>query len=86
MRALAHVAGVQDKQKKPRRRRRLRTPAHVIRAIEEITHELAEGTIDPAPARARLYALQTLLVALRMTHPAQEGKPRRELPPILDAE
>ena len=63
------------------------TRPYVIRAIEEITLELAEGTIDPAPARARLYALQTLLGALRMTHPALERKPRRELTaPTLSAE
>lgn len=69
------------------RRRRLRTPEHVVRAIEQITQELAEGTADPQLARTRLYALQTLLVALRMTHPALEGKPRKELPaPTVEAE
>src|SRR5271166_4993606 len=53
------------------RRRRLRTPDDVIKAIADVVHALDEG-LNPATARARLYALQTMLVAMRMQPPPEE--------------
>lgn len=38
----------------------------VIRAIEQVVAEIESGDLEPKAARARLYALQTLLVAMRM--------------------
>ncbi len=51
----------------------------VIRAIRDVVAELEEGTIQPQVARTRLYALQTLLVAMRM-HAESEAQPD---PPAL---
>jgi hypothetical protein len=59
------------------RRRRLKTPQQICNAIAEVTADLEMNTITPASARARLYALQTLLVAMKM-HPAD---PRGEILP-----
>jgi hypothetical protein len=57
-----------------KKRRRLRTPKDVIRAISDVAAELEEGEIQPQIARTRLYALQTLLVAMRM-HAESEPQP-----------
>ncbi len=57
-----------------KRRRRLRTPKDVIRAISDVVADLEEGEIQPQIARTRLYALQTLLVAMRM-HAESEPPP-----------
>jgi len=65
------------------RRRRLRTPKDVIRAIGDVVSEIEAGEIDPPAARARLYALQTLLVALRMT---MTNDPEPALPERLQLE
>jgi hypothetical protein len=59
-----------------KRRRRLRTPKDVIRAISDVVAQIEEGTIEPAQSRAKLYALQTLLVAMRMH---AESEPARTL-------
>lgn len=47
--------------------RRLTSPSQVTRAIADVVTEMADGTIPPPAGRARLYGLQTLLVAMRMT-------------------
>jgi hypothetical protein len=49
-----------------KRRRRIKTPADVMRAIAEVNTELLDNLVDAKVARTRLYALQTLLVAMRM--------------------
>jgi len=60
----ADVERIARRDRKPRRR--LRTPKDVIRAIGQVVAEIEAGTLQPQAARARLYALQTLLVAMRM--------------------
>ena len=55
------------------KRRRLRTPNDVVKAIADVVHALDRG-LNPATARARLYALQTMLVAMRM-QPAVDELP-----------
>ena len=52
--------------KPTRRRRLLKTPDHVIRSITDVTNRIHDGTVDAKTARAELYALQTLLVAMKM--------------------
>jgi hypothetical protein len=60
------------------RRRTLRTPSQVIRAIADLNADLENEAIDPRAARARLYALQTMLVAMKM-QPTLEPPSRRRL-------
>jgi hypothetical protein len=50
----------------------------VIRAIADLNADLENDAIDPKTARARLYALQTMLVAMKM-QPTVEPPARRRL-------
>ena len=58
---------------KKRGKRRIRTAQHALRAITQVTDSILAGEIDPAQARAAVYALQTCLVAFRMTTPGNAG-------------
>lgn len=70
---------------KPRRRRlSLKNPKQIMRAIAAVTADLQDGTIQPAHARAQLYALQTLLVAMRM-HAESESPESPAQPLQLEA-
>jgi hypothetical protein len=64
----------QVEKKTRKKRRRLRTPKGVIRAISDVAAELEEGSIPPQVAKTRLYALQALLVAMRI-HAEREPQP-----------
>lgn len=60
----------------PPRRRRLTTPKQVVHQIRDTIHALQGGQDDPATARTKLYALQTLLVAMRMAAEMTESTPK----------
>ena len=61
------------KSERPRAKRKsLRTPAQVLREISTVVSEIASGEVTPQAGRARLYGLQTLLVAMRMKNEMQE--------------
>jgi hypothetical protein len=62
------------------KRRKYRKPKDVIRAISDVAAELEEGSITPQMAKTRLYALQTLLVAMRMQTESDPQPHPRALP------
>lgn len=59
-----------------RSRKRLRTPQQVVREIRDTISDLSSRQIDSGTARTKLYALQTLLVAMRMADSMTENVPK----------
>jgi hypothetical protein len=59
-----------------RSRKRLRTPSQIVREIRDTISDLSSGQIDSATARTKLYALQTLLVAMKMAESMPENTPK----------
>jgi len=59
-----------------RSRKRLKTPRQVVREIRDTISDLSSGQIDSATARTKLYALQTLLVAMKMAESMPENTPK----------
>jgi hypothetical protein len=59
-----------------RSRKRLRTPQQVVREIRDTISDLSSRQIDSGTARTKLYALQTLLVAMKMAESMPENTPK----------
>ena len=59
-----------------RSRKRLRTPQQVVREIRDTISDLSSRQSDSGTARTKLYALQTLLVAMRMAESMPEKTPK----------
>jgi hypothetical protein len=61
------------KPEKISKRRRLKRPEQVVAAVQDTVARLAAGTLDPKQAKATLYGLQTLLVAMRLAEDLKAG-------------
>lgn len=59
-------AGAKPEKGQRKRRPRINTVKQAVRMIGRVTTQILEGEIDPDRGRASIYALQTVLVALRM--------------------